>query len=54
MTSDIDLAVEGGDVLALMSLVEDEEFAVDLVELTSCHGSMADFIRSQGVVLAGE
>ncbi len=52
MTSDIDLAVESGDIMAIMPLVEDREFPVDLVDLSSCHASMADFIRAQGVILA--
>jgi len=54
MTSDIDLAVESGDILALLSLVEDKEFQVDLLNLSSCQASMADFVRAQGVVLAGK
>jgi hypothetical protein len=52
MKSDIDLAVEQGDILTLMRLVEGEEIEVDLVDLSSCHGSMAAFIRAQGIVLA--
>lgn len=52
LTSDLDLAVDSGDVLAIMSLVEGKDFPVDVVDLSSCHGSMADFIRAQGVVLA--
>ena len=51
-TSDVDLAVESGDVMALLSLVENKEFPVDLIDLSSCHASMADFIRAQGVILA--
>jgi predicted nucleotidyltransferase len=51
-TSDIDLAVESGDTMELMRLVEGEEFAVDLLDLSSCHPSIASFIREQGVILA--
>lgn len=51
-TSDIDLAIESGDVLSLMPLVEREEMEVDLVDLSSCDASFADFIRQQGVILA--
>lgn len=54
MTSDIDLAVESGDILTLLSLVENKGFPVDLVDLSSCDASMADFIRAQGIILAGE
>lgn len=52
MTSDIDLAVESGDVLSIMPLVEGENFEVDLVDLSSCDAAFADFIRQQGVILA--
>jgi predicted nucleotidyltransferase len=51
-TSDIDLAVEEGDAMELMRLVEDEEFAVDLLDLSSCQPSMANHVRDHGVVLA--
>jgi predicted nucleotidyltransferase len=54
MTSDIDLAVEGGDIFALMTLVEDKDFSVDVVDLSSCQPAIAEFIRDQGIVLAGE
>ena len=52
MTSDIDLVVDSGDVMAIMPLVEGRDFPVDVVDLSSCHRSLADFIRAQGVVLA--
>jgi hypothetical protein len=52
MGSDIDLAVESGDVLALMRVTEDAEFPVDVVDLSDCEPSFADFIRSQGTILA--
>jgi hypothetical protein len=52
MTSDIDLAVASGDVMAIMPLIEGRDFPVDVVDPSSCHRSMADFIRAQGVVLA--
>lgn len=51
-TSDIDLAIESGDVLSLLPLVEHEEIEVDLVDLSSCDESFASFIRQQGVILA--
>jgi predicted nucleotidyltransferase len=52
MDSDIDLAVEAGNVLELSRLVEDCGFPVDLVDLGECPCNMAEFIRSQGVLLA--
>ncbi|MGA2545257.1 MAG: hypothetical protein ABSF43_01815 [Rectinemataceae bacterium] len=52
MTSDIDLAVEAGDVSAIWKMVEGRGFPVDVVDLSSCRESMTDFIRAQGVVLA--
>lgn len=52
MDSDIDLAFEEGDVLELSRMVEDFDFSVDLVDLSECPGTLAAFIRSQGVVLA--
>lgn len=54
MTSDVDLAVESGDIIDLFLLVENREFSVDVIDLSSCHASMANFIRDQGTVLAGE
>lgn len=52
MTSDIDLAVEDGDIIDLMRIVEHEEFPVDIVDLSACPAGMAEFIRLQGLVLA--
>ena len=52
MDSDIDLAVEAGNVLELSRLVEGLGFSVDLVDLSECPDTLAVFIRSQGVVLA--
>jgi hypothetical protein len=54
MTSDIDLAVESGDVMAILDLTEDRDFPVDVVDLSSCRPALAKFIRGQGVVLAEE
>jgi predicted nucleotidyltransferase len=54
MTSDIDLAVESGDTMVLLDLVEDAEFPVDVVDLSSCRAPLADFIREHGIILAGE
>lgn len=52
-TSDIDLAMEGGDLLAAMALVEGNAIPVDVLELSSCPPRMADFIRANGTLLAG-
>ena len=45
LTSDIDLAIESGDVLSIMPLVERETIEVDLVDLSSCDAAFANFIR---------
>jgi len=52
MTSDIDLAIESGDVVEIFPLVENREYPVDLVCLQDCPPTMGEFIRSQGTVLA--
>jgi predicted nucleotidyltransferase len=52
MTSDIDLAIESGNVLDILPLVEREEFSVDLVDLSTCDPVFAAFVREQGTVLA--
>jgi predicted nucleotidyltransferase len=54
MTSDIDLAVESGDTMELLPLVEGREFAVDVLDLSSCPSPLADFIREHGTLLAGD
>lgn len=51
-TSDIDLALEGGDVLEILRLTEGCEIPIDLVSLEDCPPSMAAAIRSHGVILA--
>jgi len=51
--SDIDLAIEGGDVLAAMALVEESPIPVDVLDLSSCPAAMAQFILDRGVILAG-
>ena len=51
--SDIDLAIEGGDVLATMALVEESPIPVDVLDLSSCPAAMAQFILDHGVILAG-
>jgi hypothetical protein len=51
--SDIDLAIDGGDVLAAMALAEKSPIPVDVLELSSCPAALAQFIRDRGVILAG-
>lgn len=51
-TSDIDLALEGGDVLEIFRITEGCEIPIDLVSLEDCPPSMAAAIRSHGVILA--
>ncbi len=49
--SDIDLAVEGGDMSNLMAIAESSQFDVDLVELSDLRETIADRVRAEGVVL---
>lgn len=49
--SDIDLAIEGADILAAMAIVEASEFKVDIVDLGSIHPIMRSRIEQEGVVL---
>jgi predicted nucleotidyltransferase len=49
--SDIDLAIEGGDVLKAMALVEDSSFHVDLVDMEAVHASIRERILVEGQVL---
>lgn len=51
--SDIDLAMDGGDMLAAMALVEKSPIPVDILELSSCSIAMKQFILERGVILAG-
>ena len=51
--SDIDLAMDGGDMLAAMALVEKSCMPVDILELSSCPAAMTQFILDRGVILAG-
>ena len=51
--SDIDLAMDSGDVLAAMALVEKSPIPVDILELSSCPAAMTQIILDHGVILAG-
>lgn len=49
--SDIDLAMEGGDLLEGMGIVEKSSFPVDIVSLDSIHPIMRARIEKEGVTL---
>ena len=45
MDSDIDLAVEGGDFLKLVSIAEASSFSVDLIDIANCDDAFARMVR---------
>ncbi|MDA8426809.1 MAG: nucleotidyltransferase domain-containing protein [Treponema sp.] len=49
--SDIDLAIEGGDILAAMGIVESSAFHVDIVDLESANEGMRARVEAEGVTL---
>jgi len=49
--SDIDLAIEGGDVLAARAMVENSSFNIDLVSLDSVHPAIRERILAEGETL---
>ncbi|MBL8965554.1 MAG: nucleotidyltransferase domain-containing protein [Spirochaetaceae bacterium] len=49
--SDIDLAIEGGDLLACMAVVEGSSFAVDLVEIERLPEGIRSRAREEGLLL---
>jgi hypothetical protein len=51
MDSDIDLALEGGDIVRLHSITLASPFKVDLVDITGREDGFARAVRSQGVQL---
>ena len=51
MDSDIDLAIEGGDVLSLISITEASSFKVDLIDLTGREDDFARLLRERGTTL---
>jgi hypothetical protein len=51
MDSDIDLAIEGGDILRLFSAAEDSTFKVDLIDISGCDDQFARGIRERGTLL---
>ena len=52
MDSDIDLALEGGDIVALYSIVLDSPFKVDLVDITGQEDGFARAVQSFGMALS--
>jgi len=51
MDSDIDLALEGGDIARLFSTTEGSAFKVDLVDISGCEDEFARGIRERGTSL---
>jgi predicted nucleotidyltransferase len=51
LDSDIDLAIEGGDIIALLAVAERARFKVDLVDIGDRDDYFARRIRSEGVAL---
>lgn len=50
-SSDIDLAIEGGDLLLALSMVGTSEFRVDVVDLTRQEDQFAKTVREKGTLL---
>lgn len=50
-TFDIDLAVEGGDIVKQVLIVEDSEFAVDVVDLERVSKPFRELVEKRGEVL---
>jgi len=51
MDSDIDLAIEGGDILKLVSETEGSCFKVDLIDITDSTDAFAALVREHGTLL---
>ena len=51
MDSDIDLALEGGDILRLLSAAQDSAFKVDFVDISDSDDQFARWIRERGTLL---
>lgn len=54
MDSDIDLAIEGGDIVTLYSIVLSSPFKVDLIDITGKADEFAESIRERGIALYRE
>jgi hypothetical protein len=51
MDSDIDLAIEGGDLYRAVSVVGNSSFKVDVIDITDSSDSFAQLVREQGTIL---
>jgi len=51
LDSDLDLAVEGGDILSHLALTEASEFSVDVVDIPALPDALRDGIESECEVL---
>jgi hypothetical protein len=51
MDSDIDLAIEGGDILQLVSETEVSRFKVDIIDITDSTDTFAVLVREHGTLL---
>lgn len=54
LDSDLDLALDGGVIHRLQSLVDNSEFSVELVDITGAEDLFAQQIRKQGRLLWGK
>lgn len=52
LSSDLDLALEGPSLEPAWALVRDQDFPVDLLDITGQNNPFSQMIRSRGVVLA--
>jgi hypothetical protein len=51
MDSDIDIAVEGGDILKLVPITEASSFSVDLLDISGADDEFARLVRAHGTLL---
>ena len=51
LDSDIDLAIEGGDIISLLPLTERSDFKVDLIDISGIEDEFARGIRERGALL---
>lgn len=51
LDSDIDLAIEGGDLLSLLKIVENTAFAIDLVDVSDSDDEFSRIVRRFGTLL---
>jgi predicted nucleotidyltransferase len=51
MDSDIDIAIEGGDIIKLVLITESSVFKVDLIDIGDVEDGFAESVRQRGTVL---